>query len=109
MTTQERESAISRIVQRLRVEYQPERIILFGSHVEGTADTDSDVDLLIVKQTTDRFIDRWTTVRRILSDPTRRFALDTLVLSPQELRERLARGDQFLQHIVDHGRVMYEA
>ena len=109
MTAKERENAISRIVQRLRVEYQPERIILFGSDAEGTADADSDVDLLIVKQTTDRFIDRWSAVRRILSDRTRRFGLDTIVLSPEEIRDRLAKGDQFLEHILHHGRVVYEA
>ena len=109
MTAQERESAISEIVQRLRVEYQPERIILFGSDAEGTTNINSDVDLLIVKRTRDRFIDRWTAVRRILSDSKRRFALDTFVLSPEEIRDRLARGDQFLAHILRHGRVVYEA
>ena len=109
MTVQQRESAISQIVQRLRVGYEPERIILFGSYVEGDPDSGSDVDLLIVKQTTDRFIDRWTTVRRILSDSTRRFGLDTIVLNPDEIRIRLANGDQFLEHILHHGRVLYEA
>jgi len=108
MTKHERKDAIHRIVQRLRTEYKPERIILFGSEVEGTSDGNSDVDLLIVKETEERFIDRWTAVRRILSDPDRRFALDTLVLSPREIRDRLARGDQFLKHILDHGLVMYE-
>ncbi len=109
MTERDRADAILRIVERLQMEYRPEKVILFGSSVESTPDTGSDVDLLIVKQTTDRFIDRWATVRRILSDPTRWFALDTLVLNPEEIRTRLACGDQFLQHILDHGRVMYEA
>ncbi|MEK9135507.1 MAG: nucleotidyltransferase domain-containing protein [Bacteroidota bacterium] len=109
MTAQERDSAIAEIVQRLRVEYQPERIILFGSSAEDTPTMDSDVDLLIVKRTRERFIDRWTAVRRILSDPTRRFGLDTIVLNPEEIRDRLANGDQFLEHILQHGRVMYEA
>ncbi len=109
MTTQERNNAISQIVQRIRLEYQPESIILFGSYADGLPDTASDLDLLIVKQTTDRFIDRWSAVRGILSDPTRRFGLDVIVLSPEEIRERLDKGDQFLAHIFQHGRVMYEA
>ncbi len=29
-------------------QFQPRRIILFGSHAQGTADTHSDVDLLVV-------------------------------------------------------------
>lgn len=109
MTEHDRTDAIARIVQQLRREYRPDKVILFGSYADGTPNGSSDVDLLIVKQTTDRFIDRWATVRRILSDSTRWFALDTLILSPDEIRERLARGDQFLQHILEHGRVMYEA
>ncbi len=109
MIDQSRSDEILRIVRRLQEEYRPEKVILFGSYAEGSFNSESDVDLLIVKQTTDRFIDRWAAVRRILSDPTRRFPLDTIVLNPDEIRDRLARGDQFLRHILDHGRVMYEA
>ena len=36
---------VSRIVQR----FHPEKIILFGSHARGTTNTQSDVDLLVVK------------------------------------------------------------
>ena len=36
------------MVRRIVDRFQPERIILFGSHARGTAGPDSDVDLLIV-------------------------------------------------------------
>lgn len=39
---------ISRIVDRIVDRFAPEQIILFGSHAKGTADPDSDVDLLVV-------------------------------------------------------------
>ncbi len=38
------EIMVSRIVQK----FQPERIILFGSHARGDGGPDSDVDLLVV-------------------------------------------------------------
>ena len=38
------EEMVSRIVQK----FQPERIILFGSHARGDGGPDSDVDLLVV-------------------------------------------------------------
>lgn len=109
MGTAELQELTDQIVRRLRAEYDPEKIILFGSFAHGTTQADSDLDLLIVKQTNERFIDRWSRVRQILSDPSRTIALETLILTPQEISERLARGDQFLAEILTHGRVLYAA
>lgn len=39
---------IEEITRRLAAEFQPEQIILFGSHAWGTPDEDSDVDLLVI-------------------------------------------------------------
>jgi predicted nucleotidyltransferase len=84
-------------------------VILFGSYAYGNPRPDSDIDLLIIKDTSERFIDRWVTVRKILSDPTRKVPLETLVLTPQELSERLAIGDQYLAEIMEKGEVLYAA
>jgi predicted nucleotidyltransferase len=42
-----RAAALDRIVSRLAA-WQPDRIILFGSHARGDARSDSDLDLLVV-------------------------------------------------------------
>src|SRR5262245_65964754 len=39
---------IDRMVKRIVKRFQPEQVILFGSHARGDAGPDSDVDLLIV-------------------------------------------------------------
>jgi len=39
---------LNEMIRRLAESIHPERIYLFGSHAAGTADRDSDVDLLIV-------------------------------------------------------------
>ena len=39
---------IRKMVSRIVKDFQPERIILFGSHARGEARPDSDVDLLVV-------------------------------------------------------------
>ena len=100
---------IRRIVQRITEEYAPERVILFGSYASGSPGPDSDIDLLIIKDTAERFIDRWTTVRRILSDPKRKVPVETIVLTPEELSQRLRKGDQFIAEIVEKGKVLYAA
>ncbi len=39
------EKAIKEMVQRIVEQFQPEKIILFGSYARGTAGPDSDVDI----------------------------------------------------------------
>ena len=107
--TQEARKVIGDILQKLVADYTPQRVILFGSYAYGNPRSDSDVDLLIIKETSDRFIDRWVTVRRILSDAKRSLPLDTLILTPQEVAHRLAIGDQFVAEVLERGEVLYAA
>ncbi len=100
---------IQGILEKLLTGYAPQRVILFGSYAYGDPRPDSDIDLLIIKETPERFIDRWVTVRRILSDPKRKLPLETLVLTPQEVSRRLAMGDQFVAEILEKGKVLYAA
>jgi len=100
---------IQNMVKKLKNNYTPQKIILFGSHAYGNPKSNSDIDLLIIKETSERFIDRWLTVRRILTDPTRTIPLETFILTPQELSERVAKGDQFIVEILEKGEVLYAA
>jgi len=43
-----RKKMISKMVNRIVEHFDPEKIILFGSHARGEAGSDSDVDLLVV-------------------------------------------------------------
>ena len=106
---EEAREIIQGMVNTLRKGYAPQRVILFGSHAYGTPRSDSDIDLLIIKETSERFIDRWVTVRRILSDAQRKIPVETLVLTPQEVSKRLAIGDQFIAEIMKEGEVLYAA
>ena len=45
------QTQIQQVVQRIADNYRPDKIILFGSYAEGTANDDSDIDLLIIKET----------------------------------------------------------
>ena len=98
---------IDKIVRRVVDVCQPEKIILFGSYAYGEPDADSDLDLLIIKKTSERFIDRWVNVRQIVSDPKRSIPFEPIVLTPDEVKERLAIGDQFIEEILTKGEVLY--
>lgn len=99
---------ISKLAERLKERYQPEKIILYGSYAYGTPDEASDIDLLIIKDTTDRPIDRRITVRRLVSDIRKKIPFSSLVLTPRELSSRLEIGDDFFIEITKKGKVIYE-
>ena len=100
---------ILEIVEKIKSEYKPEKIILFGSFAYGVPTDESDIDLLIIKETPERPIDRRVSVRRIVSDPNRCIAFEPVVLTPEELQRRLKIGDQFLMEIIQRGEVLYAA
>ncbi|MEW6232661.1 MAG: nucleotidyltransferase domain-containing protein [Chloroflexota bacterium] len=108
-TDREVRKTILEIVEKIRREYQPDRIILFGSFASGMPDRDSDIDLLIIKDTQDRPIDRRVAVARMVSDPKRLIPFEPIVLTPKEVKERLETGDQFLKGILQKGEVLYAA
>lgn len=96
------EELIRRLVQAL----QPEKIVLFGSYARGTATADSDVDLLIVVETTDPPVERYLKVSRLLRP--RLFPVDILVRTPAEIQQALIAGDFFVREILENGLVLYE-
>lgn len=104
-----RRQEIERVVKRIAEGYHPLKVILFGSYAWGEPTDDSDIDLLIVKETSERFIDRWVAVRELIADPERRVPVEPIVVTPEELDRRIARGDQFFQEIVARGKLVYAA
>jgi predicted nucleotidyltransferase len=101
------QQTIDLIVQCIVEQYRPEKIILFGSYAYGTPDAGSDVDMLIVKETDERPIDRRVNVRRITYTPRRGLPFSPLVITPQELARRLEMGDPFYHEIIARGEVLY--
>ena len=87
-------------------QFNPTRIILFGSHARGNAGADSDVDLLVVMAHRGHPTEQAIEIRTTLKCP---FALDLLVRSPAEIRRRLRFDDWFIREIMEQGKVLYEA
>ncbi len=94
---------IRAISERLKKEYDAQKVILFGSYARGKATEDSDVDIFIIAPTKERFFDRMTTMLEIVRDLYDGLALSPIVLRPEEVSERLKIGDQFIQEILEKG------
>ena len=95
------------MVKVLRKHYRPQRIIMFGSLASGRWRKDSDIDLLIVKRTSVPFYQRMAEVRALVSDARQGFPFDPIILTPTEVRRRLARGDQFVAGVLAKGKVLH--
>ncbi len=100
------DEAMQRVVETIRDEYHPEKIILFGSRIWGNPDDESDLDVLVIKESQKREVERIREVSRLLSP--RPLPLDILVKTPDEVRYRLEIGDNFIRDIVTRGRVVYD-
>ncbi|MEW5936979.1 MAG: nucleotidyltransferase domain-containing protein [Candidatus Thermoplasmatota archaeon] len=100
---------VLKIVERIKVKYKPQKIVLFGSYARGTATEDSDIDLLIVKETKKPFHKRWAEVCRAVSELRKGVGFSPFVITPDELKKRLSIGDPFLEEIMNEGKVLYAA
>ena len=100
------DEAVERVVGAIRDGYEPETIILFGSRVWGEPGADSDLDVLVIKESDKREVERIREVSRLVRP--RPLPMDILVKTPQEIEQRLAIGDEFIAEIMRRGRVAYE-
>ena len=73
---------ISQIVDAIVAGYSPDKIILFGSHAQGSAAMGSDVDLLVIKDDGLPKIRRNRVVRSFLKDFST--PVDIIVKTSQE-------------------------
>lgn len=94
------------VVARLVEALDPEKIILFGSYAYGKPNRDSDVDMLVIMDSAERWPGRITQAYRAVEGKT--FPMDILVHTPAELAHRVKINDWFMQEIVERGKVLYE-
>ena len=86
-------------------EFAPLQVILFGSYAYGTPTEDSDVDLLVVMDIPESETRRQAV--EIRQRIPRRFPMDLLVRSPEEIAYRVSYNDWFLREITEKGVVLY--
>lgn len=94
---------IKAIAKRLKEQYGAKEVILFGSYAKGNQREDSDIDLLIISESKERFFERQATVRRLLRDLKKRIPVSPIVLTPDEIEERKKHEDQFINEILKTG------
>jgi predicted nucleotidyltransferase len=98
--------ALDKILKTLIAQYQPEKIILFGSMATGKVSEWSDIDLAILKDTAKLFVERSAKVAVLCLAPV---GVDYLVYTPAEFQQMIQEDNPFIvKEIVNKGKILYE-
>jgi predicted nucleotidyltransferase len=94
------------MAERIVRDYDPAKIILFGSHARGEAGLESDIDLLVVLPEVANKRQAAVAIRRILRDlPVPK---DIVVTTPEEIARRGDLVGTVLRPALRERKVLYE-
>lgn len=96
---------IERLKRRIVKDYNPEKIILFGSLAKGDYHELSDIDMIVIKKTMKRFLERIEDVL-LLNDTE--MHLECFVYTPEEFSTMIEEENPFIEEVLKSGVVIYE-
>jgi len=99
---------LKELVDYLKLEYMPEKVILFGSYGTDKHGYNSDIDLLIVKETEKRFVDRVVELVRLIRKRFgAKYPVEPLIYTPDEFKRAKDINSSFIKNILSNGIVLY--
>ncbi|MCF6183087.1 MAG: nucleotidyltransferase domain-containing protein [Bacteroidales bacterium] len=97
---------INNIIEKIAENYAPEKIIIFGSYAKGEQKADSDLDILVIKNTKERFFERVRAVRKAIQPQI--IPMDILVYTPEEFEQKKEMINHIVYIINKEGKIFYE-
>lgn len=97
---------IDDIVERISRGFNPDKIILFGSYASGTSTNDSDLDLLIIKDSDLLPHRRSFDIQKLLIGSM--VPMDILVYTNKEFEEEQEDSYSFLSKALKTSKILYE-
>ena len=92
---------INEVVKRLN----PRLVILFGSFATGDINEGSDIDILVVANFKEDFLDR---IRTLMDVNTFKIPIEPVGYTPEEFDEMKNRKNAFIMEVLEKGKVMYK-
>ncbi len=101
-------TTILELVERIK-EFDPEKIILFGSYANGNPNEHSDLDFFVVKENEPALRDLRIAIRSKLFDIyyKNKFELDLFVDNEEHINYRKSISDMFYDELITNGKVLY--
>ena len=97
---------ISNIVYRIATNVNPDKIFLFGSYATGLANEDSDIDLLVIKETSEPKFKRSIEIQRLLIGS--KLPVDIVVYTNDEFENEKVKNYSFVNAAIQGAQLMYE-
>ena len=97
---------IKDIVNKIAIRFNPEKIILFGSYAAGNPTNDSDLDLLIIKETDLPRHKRSFDIQKSLIGSM--VPMDILVYTRKEYEQEQNEERSFLFSAIKTSKILYE-
>ncbi len=99
-------NAILNIIYKIVTGTNPDKIYLFGSYATGQANEDSDIDLLIVKDTIEPRHKRSIEIQRLLKGS--KLPVDILVYTNDEFDREKSIHYSFVNSAISGAKLLYE-
>ena len=90
---------IKKAVEKIKININPEKIILFGSYAYGHPDISSDIDFFILLNSYEKPVKRRIKVSKLFLN--REYPLDFIVYNREELSDKLEENDEFIMEIIN--------
>jgi len=94
-------------LRKIAERYNIEKIILFGSYAKGEETKKSDVDLIFIKNTKKRFLDRIDFFLKKIS-AFLKGEINLFVYTPEEFDE-MKKYSRFINNILKEAKIIYES
>jgi predicted nucleotidyltransferase len=98
---------IKDMAEFIKKRFNPQKIVLFGSYAYGKPSSESDIDLLIIMNTSLKFYRQAAIIRLALDEAYGvSFPMDIIVRDQNEIEKRVEQGDFFIKEILEEGMVL---
>jgi len=96
---------VKRFINLIVNKFNLKKIIIFGSFARGDYHKGSDLDLIIVGEFKERFIDR---IGKIIELNDSDLEIDTMVYTEEEFQKMIQERRPFIEQALEEGIVVYE-
>jgi predicted nucleotidyltransferase len=96
---------LDHVTEKIVERFNPRRVVLFGSRARGEAQQDSDLDLFVEMETSEKPPERVASITALFG--LRPWSMDVVVYTPEEVKRLREVNGTLLSVIESEGKVLY--